>query len=399
MLSGETGPDNGHMELRAGERVRHYLLTQFEPPQQGESRLPTNKELARLLEVSPGTVQSALRQLAREGRIRSRRGSGTFLVSARQQPEGSLRVGISIPVARLQDHNGWLHRIGGGMFQASLGVGAILEGVTPTAFSGTDRHVEELIAKRDSLHALVIFPYSVSEHRGQLIDAYEREGKPVVDIHPPFVGATANFVSTDFFHSSFTLAAALRHCGRRRFLKLTNHSFHQPRKLHHAVSHNLRQMGWVIGSEADIDPQTTNTLLHAAEATQEDGHEALRSYLAAGNPAPDAIYCSGDWLALGALQALEEAGIAVPEQASVIGASGMDLSWSYFPNLTRVRHSLEEVGRRAIEMAMDRLAHPGSRPGILLPTSFIGGGTTRPEENKALGIQPPLLQAKRRHHA
>jgi len=386
------------MELRAGERVRHYLLTHFEPPQQGESRLPTNKELARLLDVSPGTVQSALRQLAREGRIRSRRGSGTFLVSTRKQPEGHLRIGISIPVERLQDYNGWLHRIGGGMFQAAIGAGAILEGVTPTS-AGTDRHIAELIAKRDSLHALVVFPYSVSKHRAQLMEAYEKEGKPIVDVHPPFVGATADFVSTDFFKSSFDLADVLYRCGRRRFLKLTNFAFQHPRKLYYAVSHNLRQIGWMVGSGADSDPEVSNVLLQAGVETQEGGYEAIRDYLAAGRPVPDAVYCSGDWLALGALRAFEEAGIAVPEQVSIIGASGLDLSWSPFPNLTRVRHDLEAIGRRAIEMVVDRLNHPGSRPGVLLPTCFIGGGTTRAQENEGLGIQAPLLAAKTRRRA
>lgn len=382
-------------ELRAGERVLNYLTAEFEQStfKDGE-RLPTNKELAVRLNVSPGTVQAILRKLAKEGRIRSRRGSGTYLIARMEQPSRAIRIGIGAALQKLHDPDGWISRIGGGIFQAALRQQALIEGIS-NSNTRTEVMIEELMAKRSKLDALILLPYvPVSRHK-QLIEAYESAGKPVVHIHPPALTSTANFTSTGFFGASYAIGQVWRETGRRRVLILRN--FCQPSGPAVTISDQLRHAG--LASGLGLQRETTLNACETInlEQTQEAGYRTIQRLLAGGGEIPDAVYCSGDWLALGAFQAFKEAGIRVPDKVSVIGATGMTLAHTICPDLTRVRNDLERVGQEAVEMVVRRIQLKGiSLPGVVVPTSFIGGATTRPEENALFGISRPHLHKSKK---
>ncbi len=374
------------MDLRAGERVLRYLLAEFDRPDLKDgSRLPTNKELANRLQVSLGTVQAVMRQLVQDGRIRALRGSGTYLVSNRQSDWQPLRIGISYPLKKLHDPDGWMSRIGGGMFQVALKGQVVLEGIT-NQDPHTSGVIAELTEKMSDLDALIVLPYTGISH-DSLVKRYEAAGKPIVHIHPPSLTATANFVSSDFFGTSYALGQAWKETRRGRLLILTTVS--DIKNMRAAVSYQQRQAGLLSGLGVDFWNHASfrTCVTGNGEASIEAGYQAVKKHLSDGGVSPDAVYCSGDWLAIGAIRALQEANISIPDEVSVVGASGMDLSRTAWPNLTRVCHELERVGQEAVEMAMQRIKLKGlSLPGIVVRNSFIGGATTRPEENALLGI-------------
>jgi|GEM_PF-646884 len=369
-------------ELRAGERVLHYLLTEFDRPDlKGKSRLPTNKELARQLNVSLGTVQAALRRLADEGRIHSRRGSGTYLLPRRR--EACVRIGISSPLERFRDPDGWMSRIGGGMFGAALLRGATIEGVSHEG-SASEAMIDELLEKMDRLDGLILYPYTIASRHRFLVDRFEEAGKPVVCIQPPELSATANFVTTDFFGAAYALGKAWQGTGRGSILALSNGTGSKGM----AVSHQMRHLGLVSGIGSALGVSVTLRSIFATSNAQEAGYAAVSRFLASGESA-DAVFCSGDWLALGAFHALNEAGLAIPEAVSIVGASGMDLGHTSCPDLTRVSNHLERVGEEAIGMIFRRLSLKALPvPGVVLPTAFLGGATTRAEENRLLQLHP-----------
>jgi len=377
------------MELRPGERLLRYLLSEFDRPEfKDGSRLPTNKELARRLDVSPGTVQSVLRQLALEGRIRARRGSGTFLIQATRKTSLTHRIGIGVPLARLQATDGWMSRIAGGVFQAAVAGNVAIEGISDQAFA-TEAMVEELEEKRSHLDALILFPYTLPRRKAFLIDDYEKAGKPVVHVYPPSLTATANFATPDFFGPCYQCGQIWKKTGRRRIVLLTNSP--DRTDLHANVSNQLRYVGMANGLGHD-QPGEEGAKIRVLESvgrevTIEAGYESIKRLLARSEEPPDAIFSSGDWLAVGAFHALIEAGFSVPDQVSIIGAAGIDLSGTDCPNLTRVSNDLAQVGKAAMEMTLRRLKHNGlALPGVIIPTGFVGGATTCPEENTLLGL-------------
>ncbi len=76
------------------------------------------------------------------------------------------------------------------------------------------------------------------------------------------------------------------------------------------------------------------------------------------SPRPSAILGVNDLMAICALQAAAERGIAVPQQLSVAGFDDIALAAHVTPPLTTVRAGGDELGRRAVEMLLDRLNHP-----------------------------------------
>jgi LacI family transcriptional regulator len=75
----------------------------------------------------------------------------------------------------------------------------------------------------------------------------------------------------------------------------------------------------------------------------------------------DVIICANDTIAIGVLRLLKEAKMPVPAEISVIGFD--DIPWSALvePQLTTVRQDVAEMGARAIELLVGRIADPGRK--------------------------------------
>lgn len=82
------------------------------------------------------------------------------------------------------------------------------------------------------------------------------------------------------------------------------------------------------------------------------GYEAARALLARGE-APTAIVAFNDLMALGAIRALREAGLRVPEDVSVTGFDDIELAAPFA--LTTVRVPMFELGRMAGEIAATQM--------------------------------------------
>ncbi|MEV0385390.1 LacI family DNA-binding transcriptional regulator [Nonomuraea sp. NPDC050643] len=87
--------------------------------------------------------------------------------------------------------------------------------------------------------------------------------------------------------------------------------------------------------------------------TVESGHEAARRLLKGGSR-PEAIVCSDDEVALGALLAAEELGLEVPGDLAVTGWDDIMAARHARPALTTVRQPMRELGARAAR-ALDEL--------------------------------------------
>jgi LacI family transcriptional regulator len=72
-----------------------------------------------------------------------------------------------------------------------------------------------------------------------------------------------------------------------------------------------------------------------------------------------AVVAANDLMALGALQALKQAGLAVPQQVSLVGHNDMPLLEHVTPPLSSVRIQHHAMGQRAAQLLLDRLAGRG----------------------------------------
>ena len=88
----------------------------------------------------------------------------------------------------------------------------------------------------------------------------------------------------------------------------------------------------------------------------EDGYECMNKILSQDNP-PTAVFCCNDVMALGAISAIGEKGLRVPEDISIIGYDNIHASRFYSPPLTTVHQSKSRLGVQAVNLLFERINH------------------------------------------
>jgi DNA-binding LacI/PurR family transcriptional regulator len=92
---------------------------------------------------------------------------------------------------------------------------------------------------------------------------------------------------------------------------------------------------------------------------------------------PTAIFAASDTQAMGVLESVQDAGLEVPRDLSVIGYD--DIEIAEYLRLTTIRQQLFESGVRGVELLLDALSSPPSQPVCdVLPAELVVRGTAAP---------------------
>lgn len=108
------------------------------------------------------------------------------------------------------------------------------------------------------------------------------------------------------------------------------------------------------------------------------GRDGLRALLDTGHGRPTAVVCGNDVLALGALLECQATGVGVPGQLSITGFDDLRISAHLQPALTTVCVPSAEMGARAAEFLVARLAGERVLSHAEVETSLVVRGTTAP---------------------
>jgi LacI family transcriptional regulator, galactose operon repressor len=103
-----------------------------------------------------------------------------------------------------------------------------------------------------------------------------------------------------------------------------------------------------------------------------DGYGAMKRLLAV-RPRIDAVFAANDPAAIGAMKAIWDAGLRVPEDVSIVGAGDVAYSDLIRVPLTTVRWSKRDLGRRAAELILDQMgATRAVRPRrVIIPPELV----------------------------
>jgi DNA-binding LacI/PurR family transcriptional regulator len=93
----------------------------------------------------------------------------------------------------------------------------------------------------------------------------------------------------------------------------------------------------------------------------------------------EAYFCGDDVLSVGALTAIADKGLAVPEDVGVIGVNDMEMAGWHNINLTTIHQPFAEIIQSSINLIVGMLADPNQAPeASLFPCTFVERGTLRP---------------------
>lgn len=114
--------------------------------------------------------------------------------------------------------------------------------------------------------------------------------------------------------------------------------------------------------------------------TYQSGRNCLAEWLQS-NPAPDAIICSNDTMAIGVIdEARENHGIHIPNDISVVGFDGITSSaWQSY-QITTIKQPVEQLVKAAVGMLLERIENPELPPEARVLTGVLvkGNSVKRP---------------------
>ena len=116
---------------------------------------------------------------------------------------------------------------------------------------------------------------------------------------------------------------------------------------------------------------------HGDDAGDSSGYEVMKRLLAL-RPHPDGVFCYNDPTAMGAMKAVLEAGLDVPNDVAVVGCGNVTYADFLRIPLTSVDQQSESIGERAAKLALSLLEQrPGRTKQILLEPQLIERASTR----------------------
>ena len=109
-------------------------------------------------------------------------------------------------------------------------------------------------------------------------------------------------------------------------------------------------------------------LIAVGDFSEKGGYTAMNVLLA---HKPDAVFAQSDAMALGAIKAIHDAGLNVPDDIAVVGFDDL-LSDTIEPALTTIRQPIHRTGSLAVEMLIDKIKTPDEQSQhIVLPVELV----------------------------
>jgi DNA-binding LacI/PurR family transcriptional regulator len=200
-----------------------------------------------------------------------------------------------------------------------------------------------------------------------LIKELARRGVPLVFMDVGRVGPRMSHVLVDYAHGIRQAVEHVLTLGHKRVAFITGPlDLHSARTRRQAFLDGLRKHG------VKADPKLIREGTHTAEG----GQQAM-TFLLRALKRPTAVVCSNDWTAIGALHAIDAAGLRVPDDLSVVGFDDIPLARYTSPPLTSVRMSAGDVGATAFD-ALFRLIGGDRLEGDVyqIPTQLVVRAST-----------------------
>lgn len=235
-----------------------------------------------------------------------------------------------------------------------------------------DAYLQVLLQKR--VDGILFVPASGA---AEPVNRVQKQGIPIVVLDRRVPDARVDVVRGDSEGGAYLLVRHLLDLGHRRIAVLSG-----PQIVSTSVERvsgycrALREAGLGEGAEQ----------VYYGQFTQPSGYQAAQEALER-TPQPTALFATNNFIAVGALRALGDAGLRVPEDISLVSFDDLTSELVIEPFLTVADQPAYEMGRRAAELLTDRvsgLAGSGYNE-IVLTTELIVRRSCGPVNEQCVG--------------
>jgi LacI family transcriptional regulator len=218
--------------------------------------------------------------------------------------------------------------------------------------------IKVLRAKR--VDGLIVIPAgSKADHINKLVES----GLPIVTLDRPVSDLLADSVLIDHFQGVFDATKYLIGLGHERIAYIDKpfdlpHKFVRLKAYHKA----LKKHGITL----------YDSLYTKGGVCFTDGARAMNTLLKA-DPMPTAVLAFDDVIAMGALRTIQDHGLRVPKDISLIGFDDMLLCSYTIPRLTTIYYPKNKMAETACELLLERIEGTGDekRNEIVIPVRLV----------------------------
>lgn len=195
-----------------------------------------------------------------------------------------------------------------------------------------------------------------------LIDRLVETNVPVVIIGRPHSPSEASYIDIDNISASCQAVEHLISCGRSQIGTISgplNSTVGLDRLAGYEKA--LSAQGWVIDEGLIVE----------GDFTEVGGYTAMQQLLKRKGKL-DAVFAASDLMAIGAMRAVREVGLEVPDDIAFVSFDDLPIATLLEHRLTTVRQPGAEFGYRAVETLIDLIEH-GTKPArrVIMGTELI----------------------------
>jgi len=233
--------------------------------------------------------------------------------------------------------------------------------LTLSLFLVGSKEDEEKILPRISRHGMLDGLLIQTGHPDDLIiQRVKKFSIPSVLLGRPFDSEGNTYIDVDNVQAAFNATRHLIDQGYRRIATITGN--HDSTVTLDRLEGYHKALG---GAGIPVD----EALVAEGSFTEISGYQAMQKLIATR---PDAVFAASDSMAVGAMRAVQEAGLRIPEDIAFIGFDDVPLATLTKIKLTTIRQPILKFGIKAVELLIDIIEN-GTKPArrIIMDTELV----------------------------
>ncbi len=167
----------------------------------------------------------------------------------------------------------------------------------------------------------------------------ENSGLPIVFLDRSYAGENISSITIDDCEGARRVMEYLIQTGHKRIGFMQGADSRDNTLRYETYLEVMEQHGLPVEQE----------FICCGEFSKDEAYREMNRRLPEWKELPDALFCSNDEMAFGCILALEEAGIHVPQDISIVGYDDSMMAQYFQPALTTVRSPIEDLGSIGIE--------------------------------------------------
>lgn len=332
-------------------------------------KIPSERELCRIYDVSRTTIRKAVDELCANGFLVRKQGSGTY-VNYKQNKKNLPAENVLF----IQCVHNNSPEVSSSVLEKDIFYPEIFNGlelnISEKNYHCTVKTIDEYNPDQEHLHNLISKVKGIiccELHNKDFLNFLQDKNLPLVLVSPSVEVDDIDLVEIDNRRGAYKAVSYFLKKGLTEIAHISG-----------PTTGNIPSRERRSGYEAAMrEYKVQNRQVIAGNGWYyEDGYRAMEELLA-GSKIPEAVFAASDSLALGAMNALKDSRISIPDEIQLIGFDDIELARQIRPTLSTVRVKRRIMGEVAANLLLEQISQKRDFSlKVTVPVELKNRGTT-----------------------